>query len=527
MVGKKQATTITRSPNWPPRTPKAQQANATKPIHQNFSMVSNMRKQFSLLVRIAQVTALLLTFCAISYGQGTSVVLAPLPEFQAWSPTGLPLAFGCVFTYRSGTTTQLATYSDYTGTIVNDNPVTLSASGTADIWLQSGQAYRIVVKSNGGTDCSLGTVMYTVDGVGGGGTQLTTVIGATSGSVTFVDQSQNQLFQVTLTGDMVGLPISAVGVVPPGVITFQITQDSVGGHAFTWPANAIGGCTIAGAASSTSVQTFIWDGTNAYAISGCVTGAGPTMSVGNIYDYGLLPNSIVCTDANQLLSTTCGSINAITVNGQTITQGGNGNVNVGAAVHSLALNQGNGNPLTGLTLGANAIPMGAAGADPVAKSIPSCSGNQAQTFDGTTWTCITTTVITSTITKTIGTVSIAASPTITNVATQAVTMPASGCPCRALVNWVAYGDTGNAGQMAVAVSDGTNTFATGGGNTTGSTSEFYMAATGVSPGTYANGANITFTMKASQTMTSANIHGANTPGVGQSSNMQITILTSN
>lgn len=58
----------------------------------------------------------------------------------------------------------------------------------------------------------------------------------------------------------------------------------------------------------------------------------------------------------------------ITVNGQTILSGGSGNVNVGAATHSVALNEGNGNPITGLLLGNDQIPVGQTGADPIAMS---------------------------------------------------------------------------------------------------------------------------------------------------------------
>jgi len=85
--------------------------------------------------------------------------------------------------------------------------------------------------------------------------------------------------------------------------------------------------------------------------------------------------------------------------------------------------------------------------------------------------------------------------TLVSVLTQSVTMPANGCPCRVNVFWLQYMTTSGSSAVAEAlVSDGTNNFAenewpisqnngvSGDGN-------------GWSPTTYANGANVTFTLK--------------------------------
>src|SRR5690348_16915340 len=106
--------------------------------------------------------------------QGVPVTLAPLPQLQFFDQTGLPLANGCVFTNQVGSATPLVTYTDFTGQYPNPNPVILSAGGSANIWILPGQAYRFIVKANGGINCSLGATLYTVDGIGGGTTQLTT-----------------------------------------------------------------------------------------------------------------------------------------------------------------------------------------------------------------------------------------------------------------------------------------------------------------------------------------------------------------
>ncbi|HEV2378749.1 MAG TPA: hypothetical protein VG206_03020 [Terriglobia bacterium] len=52
---------------------------------------------------------------------------------------------------------------------------------------------------------------------------------------------------------------------------FLICQDSTGGRTFTWPANVRGGMTLGAIASKCSAQSFVFDGTTAYALSGGMT----------------------------------------------------------------------------------------------------------------------------------------------------------------------------------------------------------------------------------------------------------------
>jgi len=54
-------------------------------------------------------------------------------------------------------------------------------------------------------------------------------------------------------------------------LSFVVCQDSTGGRTFVWPTNVLGGMTIGSTASKCSVQDFIFDGTNAYAVSLGVT----------------------------------------------------------------------------------------------------------------------------------------------------------------------------------------------------------------------------------------------------------------
>jgi len=329
--------------------------------------------------------ALLLIFAAcLPSDAQTPVILAPVPQLQFLDQTGTPLAFGCVFTYETNSTTPLATYTDNTGTTLNQNPVILTAGGSANIWLLAGQAYTFRVKSAGGTSCASGSTLYTVNGIGGGSTTLTTVV-PYSATPAFMVAAQNQLFEITLTGNASAQPLTFVGVTPPGYISFQITQDASGGHTFSWPANSVGGCTIGGAANQVTTQLFVYNGVNATAIGPCVTANGPVISAGNIFDYGLTASKIVCTDANNQLSSSCssGGLTTITVNGQSCPAGGTCNVNAGNAAHSVPLNEGNGNQLGAVLLGASAILVGVASADPVASTLPTCTGNTALTYSGT------------------------------------------------------------------------------------------------------------------------------------------------
>ena len=64
---------------------------------------------------------------------------------------------------------------------------------------------------------------------------------------------------------------------------------------------------------------------------------------------------------------------SVTANGQTCTLGSTCDVNSGATAHGLALNQGNGNAITGLVLGAHQTTIGTAASDPNAKTIPDCT----------------------------------------------------------------------------------------------------------------------------------------------------------
>jgi hypothetical protein len=231
-----------------------------------------------------------------------------------------------------------------------------------------------------------------------GGTNMVNTAVTYSSTPVFPVTAQIQLFTITLTGSAVATMTVASNVAAPAIIFFQITQDSSGGHPFTWPlSNTIGGCVIGSAANQVTTEEFVWNGVNATAVSGgCVTGPGPSVVVGNLNISGLTASSPTCTDVNKNLTSSCNTVNGITVNGQTIAPGGSGNVNPGNAAHSLALNEGNGNQLGAAPLSLNQVPVGKTSADPAGSTLPNCTDTAGQHLNyatsGQTFSCGTSTV---------------------------------------------------------------------------------------------------------------------------------------
>jgi hypothetical protein len=83
--------------------------------------------------------------------------LSPPPKLQFFGADGLPLVGGKLFTYAAGTTTPLASYTDYTGVTANTNPVILDSTGSASVWLPDTTSYKYVLKT------SADVLLYTVD----------------------------------------------------------------------------------------------------------------------------------------------------------------------------------------------------------------------------------------------------------------------------------------------------------------------------------------------------------------------------
>lgn len=82
-------------------------------------------------------------------------VLSPNAKQQFFDANGNPLAGGKLYTYAAGTTTPLATYSDYAGTQPNTNPIILDSRGEALIYLS---VYKYKFKLTTSTDVEIWTV---------------------------------------------------------------------------------------------------------------------------------------------------------------------------------------------------------------------------------------------------------------------------------------------------------------------------------------------------------------------------------
>jgi hypothetical protein len=74
----------------------------------------------------------------------TPASLCPSLVLKSWLSTGIPNAFGTVTSYAAGTNTQIATWTDWTATTPNTNPITLNARGEANVYLLPNVAYKLV-----------------------------------------------------------------------------------------------------------------------------------------------------------------------------------------------------------------------------------------------------------------------------------------------------------------------------------------------------------------------------------------------
>ena len=89
--------------------------------------------------------------------------IAPQPKLQFFDANGAPLSGGKLYTYAAGTTTPLASYTDYGGGTPNANPVILDSRGEASVWLGTGM-YKLVLKTS--TDVEV----WTADNLNGADT---------------------------------------------------------------------------------------------------------------------------------------------------------------------------------------------------------------------------------------------------------------------------------------------------------------------------------------------------------------------
>lgn len=117
-------------------------------------------------------------------------VVTPIPKTQFIDANGIPIAGGKVYTYVAGTTIPQSSYTDYTGSTPNTNPIILDARGEANIWL--GEAtYKFKLTDPNDVE------IWTVDYVAAPTTALSPVL---SGNVTISTDSSGAALKITQTG---------------------------------------------------------------------------------------------------------------------------------------------------------------------------------------------------------------------------------------------------------------------------------------------------------------------------------------
>jgi hypothetical protein len=87
-----------------------------------------------------------------------TAALTPVPKIQFFADDGTPLVGGKLYSYAAGTTTPLATYTTYAGTVANTNPVILDSRGEANVWLGAGP-YKLALYD------SVNALIWTVDNI--------------------------------------------------------------------------------------------------------------------------------------------------------------------------------------------------------------------------------------------------------------------------------------------------------------------------------------------------------------------------
>lgn len=99
---------------------------------------------------------LLFSLCVACGESFSAAFLSPIygAAWQSFTNQGVVLSGGKIYTYQAGTTTPQATWTDSTQSVSNANPIVLNSAGRNqnEMWLQSGQAYKLILKDfNGNT----------------------------------------------------------------------------------------------------------------------------------------------------------------------------------------------------------------------------------------------------------------------------------------------------------------------------------------------------------------------------------------
>ena len=130
--------------------------------------------------------------------------ILPTPKFQAFDDTGAPLNGGKLYTYKPGTSTDKAAYTDRACTTPATNPIILDANGQASVFLLG--SYKLKL------DNSSDVEQWTMDNIEGMGESETA--GANYPDYTEADHQVN-------SGATVAALLSAIGTTTKATIIFR------------------------------------------------------------------------------------------------------------------------------------------------------------------------------------------------------------------------------------------------------------------------------------------------------------------
>jgi hypothetical protein len=486
-----------------------------KPPYQYLMFKKDLLKKPQML--LALVCIVLLGLGAL---QAQTAILMPMPVIQFSDVNGTPLAGGFIYTYQASTSINQATYTDSTGTTVNTDPIVLNAAGepssplgpgfAGGIYLTNGANYRICVFSANSVQqwCANNVQLFGGSAVGSSSnTQvLFNCAGAVCGNSNFTFNSGTGELAVESIDVASGGSLNGVFTGSPTFAGLTVTGEIVVSSVMS---NNTVNCPTAQAAVTGFVQL-------------CNTDAINWRNAGNTGDEGLSDTTgdvLQVSNAGGMVLT--GAIPGLAFGGTTVGFG--------------AWLGGPGPTLEAVTAtGSAPVPISALTATLQGVTFPTTAGPFTA---GQVLTILTPTTanfqsppasgILEQSTTTISSTVSVPSNTATTWITKAVTMPASGCPCRALVSYGVYWLNGGASSFGDAwVFDGINQFATSQTVVT-STTTTGQNGTGLSLGTaYANSAVVTFTGMIDLQGGGTVEVGPTQPGSTQPSWMNIAIIPS-
>ena len=86
--------------------------------------------------------------------------LMPNAKQRFFDSNGVPLVGGKLYSYKAGTTTPKATFTDYSMSAPNTNPIVLDSKGECDVWLSNDSLFKFELKD------ANDVLQWTVDNVG-------------------------------------------------------------------------------------------------------------------------------------------------------------------------------------------------------------------------------------------------------------------------------------------------------------------------------------------------------------------------